>query len=274
MRNIFFILFALLGVQVGLAQSNLGSELSQIIISPDKTIHLISPEPISYVDISSEKIAGDLPLKNVLRLKLIKDLAKKQEYDGAVITLVGESFIAQYKLILSFSDSIQTRVDVLPEHTSPLDISGVSLTTNQLRALSLNLLSKKENKVKRKARAFGMDCRLHNVYTLGEYVFLDITYRNNTNLPFTIDEIRFKVDDKKINKSTNVQSVELIPEFSLFDRQSFKKNYRNVYVFKKFTYPGNKVLHVTLSESQLSGRTIDLAIPYRDILDADIIPLE
>ncbi|WP_442588995.1 DUF4138 domain-containing protein [Pedobacter sp. AW31-3R] len=44
------------------------------------------------------------------------------------------------------------------------------------------------------------------------------------------------------------------PEFVLFDQHNFRKNYHNVYVFKKFTFPGHKVLKIELSEKQLSGR--------------------
>jgi hypothetical protein len=54
----------------------------------------------------------------------------------------------------------------------------------------------------------------------------------------------------------------------------FQKQYRNIFVFKKFTYPGNKLLHIELSEKQLSGRIITLSVPYKDVLKADIIPLE
>jgi hypothetical protein len=81
------------------------------------------------------------------------------------------------------------------------------------------------------------------------------------------------MDDKKVTKATNVQSVELKPEFILFDTPVFQKTYRNIIVLKKLTFPGNKVLHLELNEKQLSGRVITLTISYQDILDADTIPL-
>jgi len=43
-------------------------------------------------------------------------------------------------------------------------------------------------------------------------------------------------------------------------------------VFKKMTFPGNKLLHIELSEKQLSGRVITLGISYQDILNADTLP--
>jgi len=47
------------------------------------------------------------------------------------------------------------------------------------------------------------------------------------------------------------------------------KNFRNIYVFKKFTYPNSKVMKIRLLEEQLSGRTIEMVVKYSDILNAD-----
>jgi hypothetical protein len=67
--------------------------------------------------------------------------------------------------------------------------------------------------------------------------------------------------------------MELKPEFILFNNPLFQKIYRNIIVLKKITFPGNKVLHIELSEKQISGRVITLNITYQDVLDADIIPI-
>ncbi|HEY4195168.1 MAG TPA: DUF4138 domain-containing protein, partial [Mucilaginibacter sp.] len=122
-----------------------------------------------------------------------------------------------------------------------------------------------------KVKAFGIKGQLNHVYTVGDYIFLDIGYRNKTNLKYDISDFRFKVDDKKVTKAANNQSVEVKPEFVLFNMPAFSKNYRNVFVFKKMSFPGNKVLHAELSEKQLSGRIVTLSISYQDILDADTL---
>ena len=110
------------------------------------------------------------------------------------------------------------------------------------------------------------------MYTAGDYLFLDISYRNKTRLKYDVDDFRFTVDDKKVTKASNVQSVELKPEFVLYSVPSFGKYYRNIFVFKKLTFPGNKVLLAELSEKQISGRVLTLKISYRDILCADTLP--
>ena len=77
-----------------------------------------------------------------------------------------------------------------------------------------------------------MKMRLNNIYVVGEYFFIDFSVENNTNLPFDIDELRVKLQDKKQQKSTNVQTIEL-------------------------------------SEKQISGRTISMNLDYEDVLAAD-----
>ena len=51
--------------------------------------------------------------------------------------------------------------------------------------------------------------------------------------------------------------------------KKFQKNYRNVLVLPKLTFPDEKVLRLEISENQISGRVIVLTIEYEDILNAD-----
>jgi len=242
--------------------------LPTVHLPENLTVHFISPEPIQYVDISSKQLIGDLPLKNVLRIKL-KD--STINFKDAIITIAGEKFIAQYHIVPGGNPLI-TEVNIMPADTRPLDIAGIGFSQNQLKAMSLNLVAKSPEKRVEKVKAFGIKGQLNHVYTLGDYIFLDISYRNKTRLKYDIEDFRFKVDDKKVTKASNVQSVELKPEFILLGTPAFEKYYRNVFVFKKMTFPGNKLLHIELSEKQLSGRIITLNISYKDILNADTLP--
>ncbi len=78
--------------------------------------------------------------------------------------------------------------------------------------------------------------RLNNIYVVGEYFFIDFSVDNKTNLPFDIDELRVKLQDKKQQKATNVQTIELKPALVLDRSVRFKKGYRNIIVLKKMTF--------------------------------------
>ena len=231
-------------------------------------VHFVSPEPIQYVDISAKNIIGDLPLKNVLRIRY-KDSTKAGD---AVVTIAGEKFIAQYH-IRPGGTNVPLQIDIEPSDTKPLDISGIGLSQNQLRQLALNLYMKKPGKPKEKTKAFGIYGTVNHLYTIDDYIFIDLGFRNKTDLKFDIEQFRFRIDDKKITKATNVQSVEVKPLMALLDNTAFNKYYRNVYVLPKLSFPGNKVLHIELSEKQVSGRIIHLDVSYQDVLNADAVPL-
>ena len=114
-----------------------------------------------------------------------------------------------------------------------------------------------------------MTMRLNNIYSVGEYFFLDFSIENRTNIRFDIDEIRVKLCDKKQSKATNVQMIELTPAMILDESKRFSKGYRNVIVLKKLTFPNDKILSIEISEKQISGRNITLNIDYEDVLYAD-----
>ena len=114
-----------------------------------------------------------------------------------------------------------------------------------------------------------MVMRLNNIYSVGDYFFIDYSIENKTNIRFDIDEIRVKLSDKKLSKATNAQMIELTPSLILEDKQSFRYGYRNVIVLKKMTFPNDKVLTIEMAEKQISGRNIQLSIDYEDVLSAD-----
>ncbi len=279
MRNLFLFLSAifLLAATPTMAQSggdHLLSDLKSIRISKGNTVHILSPEPIKYVDISSKRVVADLPIDNLLRLKIVSDSMNLDDSGTELgsITVVGENFMTQFRALKTGKD-IEAQSPVLyeinPLSTVPLEPSENSLSRSQMRSLSYTLLTQSGNRPKRKEEKFGIGIYLNGIRTIGDFIFLDLSFVNKTNLLFRPDQLRFFVEDKRIIKATNVQSVEIEPiwQFQPFDL--LKKKNRNIYVLKKVTFPGNKILRVSLTEKQLSGRAIDLKIKYQDILNAD-----
>lgn len=247
-------------------------DLPVVYLPPNVSVHFVSPEPIRVVDISVKDISGDLPVPNVLRIHVRDSTARFQD---AVVTITGEKFIAQYRVMPCPADrdgTVQTEIAVMPQDCRPLDNSEVGLSAPELKTNALRLLAIRAKKPIEQAKAFGLHGRLYHIYTLANYIFLDIGYENQTQLPYTIDQLRFSIGDKKVTKASTVQSVPVQPVFTLQDIPGFDKHYRNIFVFKKLTFPGNKVFQIELSEKQLSGRTLALKVRYSDLLQADVLP--
>lgn len=279
MKNVILFLSALflMAAIPTYAQSgtdHLLANLKPIKLSKGNTVHVISPEPIRYVDISSKKVVADIPIENLLRLKIAPDTLNvyPSENELGSITVVGDNFMTQFRAIKSPNDiEIQAPVlyEINPLSTIPLEPLDFNLSRTQMRSLSYGLLSMSDNHPLRKKEQFGIGICLNSIRTIGDFIFLDISFVNKTKLSFRPDQLRFFIEDKKITKATNIQSVEIQPiwQFQPFDL--LKKKYRNIYILKKVTFPGSKVLRINLTEKQISGRTVDLKIKYNDILNAD-----
>ncbi|WP_407490904.1 conjugative transposon protein TraN [Elizabethkingia anophelis] len=245
-------------------------ELPQLNISDGVSLHIISPEPIQFVDLSTDNLIGDLPAENIARVKTGKAGTVNKD-DLGIITVVGQSFMAQYKVNYKNSETHNTitQIQIQPEDMQPLEYPKIAFSNQELYNFSMDILKKKTKAPLREVNDFKLSIQLNNVYVISDYIFLDISFINDSNLSYNIDGLKFSIEDKKIYKATNNQSLELKPEYQLYHQSQFKKNFHNIYVFKKFTYPNSKVMVIRLIEEPISGRTVEMKIKYSDILKAD-----
>lgn len=65
------------------------------------------------------------------------------------------------------------------------------------------------------SKAHGMKAIVNNIYSIGDFFFIDYSLQNRTKIPYDIEELRVKLTDKKETKATNSQTIELTPVFSL-----------------------------------------------------------
>lgn len=243
--------------------------LHVIYIKKNITLHLRSPEVINNVDISSNKIIGDIPVENIAKIKLYNDSVYYEGEDLGVVTIIGDSYLAQYKIVYSTLNSSITDVAIEQEEMKPTQFPDVELTTFEMKGIALKIQQKKRKFKRVRSKGLGMKGHMNNIYSYGDFIFLDITFENISNIRYDIDLIRFMIDDKKIYKATTSQSIEIKPVFVLYNNTWFEKSYRNIYVFKKFTFPNNKVLKCTILEKQISGRMLELSVDYNELLNAD-----
>ena len=262
------------------------SSLPEIEITEGINLHIISPEPIQYVDLSTQQLTGDLPTNNIARIKITDNSDSDQRSkikipsgfsNGThigVITVVGQSFIAQYRAIYRNHDNMNiiTNIHVQAEDMQPIEFNKMIFSNLELRKFAMDIIRKKlENKTIREEKNLKLSFQLNNVYVLSDYIFLDITIKNESNLSYEIEDLKFSIEDKKIHKATSNQSIDMTPLFQLNPQKHFRKNFRNIYVFKKFTYPNSKVMMIRLIEEQLPGRTIEMKVNYSEILKADTL---
>ncbi len=271
MKNV--IITAVLAVAAVCATEASAKEL--ILVNNEVTTHIVMPENIRMVDLSTTKIIGNQCADNIVRIKpyIESDSVPSSYRDGELmgtLTLIGERHLAQYDVVYTSAPSKAASIHRvsyarLQSYINP----EVSMPQSEMAryAWAVYGSGRKYNQVVSKAN--GMKAIVNNIYSVGDYFFIDYSLHNRTKIPYDIAEMRVKLTDKKEVKATNSQTIELTPVYSLNLARKFKKNYRNVLVLDKLTFPDEKVLRIEISENQISGRVITLTVEYDDILNAD-----
>lgn len=267
LRKLFILLFVGHVFANSMAQNTI-TDMELLTVNENVTTVITASEPIRFVDISTDRVVGDQPIENTLRLK-----PKEQAEDGellGIVSIITERYRTQYGLV--YTKCLQEAVsdkEITLEERHPYHNPAVSMSTEDMYAYAHQVWMSPAKFRDVSYSRHRMDIRLNNVYSIGDYFFIDYSVSNGTNIPFDIDEIRIKLQDKKIARATNTQSIEIKPVLFLERSTSFKKDYRNVIVVRKMTFPNDKVLTIEMSEAQISGRTLRLDIDYEDVLSAD-----
>lgn len=268
MRNRFLIAMA---CALGIAGA--ASAKQTIYVNNEVTTHIVMPENIKMVDLSTTKILGNQCADNIVRIKPYTDEETGSYLENQLlgtITLIGERHMSQYEILYTNSPTRAASIhhvsyDNMESYINP----DISMPQSEMAryAWAIYGSSRKYNQIV--SSEHGMKAIVNNIYAIGDYFFIDYSLQNRTKIPYDIDEVRIKLTDKKEVKATNAQTIELTPSYSLNLAKKFKKDYRNVLVIPKLTFPDEKVLRIEISENQISGRVIYMTIEYEDILNAD-----
>ena len=246
------------------------NEMEQLTINEQVTTVITASEPIRFVDISTDKVVGDQPINNTIRVKP-KGEAKYEDGEIlAIVTIVTERYRTQYALLYTtrMEEAVTDKEIQLIERNA-YNNPAVSMSTADMTKFARQIWNSPAKIRNIGTKKHHMVMRLNNIYSAGDYFFIDFSIDNKTNIRFDIDQIRMKLSDKKMSKATNAQSIEINPVMMLEQAKSFKYGYRNVLVIKKMTFPNDKVLTIEMAEKQISGRNIMLNIDYEDVLSAD-----
>jgi len=257
------------------AVASQASAKEKIYVNSDVTTHIVMPENIKMVDLSTAKIIGNQCADNIVRVKpfMESDSLPSGYREGGLmgtLTLIGERHLAQYEVVYTSVPSRAASIHRVPYSGMDSYINPeVSMPQSEMARYAWAVYGSGRRYNQVVSKAHGMKAIVNNIYSVDDYFFIDYSLQNRTKIPYNIAEVRVKLTDKKEVKATNSQTVELTPAYSLNLARKFKKNYRNVLVLDKLTFPDEKVLRIEISENQISGRVITLTIEYDDILNAD-----
>ena len=167
-----------------------------LFVNEEVTTHVIMPEPIKLVDISTQKIAGNQCADNIVRIKPVEKMFE-HELIGT-ITVIGERNMVQYDVVYTrlpnYAYSVYKVSNAeLDRYTNP----GVSMTEGEMARFAYNIFNSPRQFYGIKQSKYGMTIRVNNIYTLNDYFFIDYSLYNKSNIKYDIDEVRIKLTDKE-----------------------------------------------------------------------------
>jgi conjugative transposon TraN protein len=249
----------------------------------DKTVHIIFPASIKYVDLgSSNIIAGKAgSSENVLRVKAaIRQF--ETETNMAVITEEGSyyTFNIKYanepeKLNIEMKDFMHDGVATnRPNNSMEIYLKELGSESPRIVYLVNQSVYKNNKRIVKHigSKRFGIQYLLKGIYNHNGLLYLHTQIKNSSNVPFDIDFIRFKIVDKKVMKQTSVQETVIYPlrAYNFISQVSGNKTERTVFTIDKITIPNDKRLVIELFEKS-GGRNQSFFIENEDLLRAEQI---
>ena len=248
-----------------------------------KTVHIIFPAAIRYVDLGSADLLAAKAdgAENVLRVKAaLRDFSK--ESNLAVITEDGSyyTFNVKYadepvKLSVEMTDFIHDGEAVnRPNNAMEIYMRELGSESPLLVKLIMKSIYQEDKRMIKHAgcKRFGIQYQLKGIYTYDGMLYFHMQIKNSSNVPFDVDFIRWKIVDKKVLKRTAIQEtvIEPLRAYHFVTQIAGKSGERTVFAMSKFTIPDDKRLVVELFEKN-GGRHQDFIIDNSQIIRAQTI---
>ena len=196
--NFFTMLGMVLLSCTAMAQTKSIDVMETVKVNREVSTHFVTGDPIKYVDISMNEVAGDLPLKNILRIKPVEEKIKVKNNRGGwgeedrtfidgqsmgIVTIVTERSVSQYQLVYTEipQDACSQYVIPLSEKNSYLN-PEVSMSETEMVKFCWTVWNSKANYHDVRTKKDKMIFKLNNIYTIDDYFFIDIELVNQTKI--------------------------------------------------------------------------------------------
>ncbi|KAA6322597.1 hypothetical protein EZS27_027876 [termite gut metagenome] len=249
----------------------------------NKTVHIIFPSAIRYVDLGSADLLAAKAdgTENVLRVKAaLRDFSR--ESNLAVITEDGSyyTFNVKYadepvKLSVEMTDFLHDgEATNRPNNALQVYMQELGQESPLLvRLIMQSIYKNNDREIKHiGCKRFGIQHTLKGIYTYNGLLYFHLQLKNSSNVPFNVDFITFKIVDKKIAKRTAIQEQVIWPlrAYNNLTVVNGKTTTRTIFTLPKFTIPDDKMLVVELNE-QSGGRHQSFTVDNTDLVRAKVI---
>lgn len=250
-----------------------------------KTVHILFPAPVTYIDIGSMSIiAGKADgAENVVRVKAaVRDFA--EETNLTVITEDG----GFYTFDARYAENPATSTIEIAAAESPVAqpaSASEPARADEGRVLLREVGRERPATVKRvlsdiyrqnradvkgiHTRKYGVEVEVRGIYVHNDVIYLHVQIANNSNISFEVDYRRFVVADRKAAKRT-AQQQRIIEPLRVCNDPSIVRGHqrqRIVFALPKLTLEEDKILLLEIAEKD-GARHQCLEISSKELLAA------
>ena len=258
-----------------------------------KTVHILFPSPVTYIDIGSmDIIAGKADgAENVVRVKAaVRNFIA--ETNLTVITEDGGFFTfdvhyAENPAVSTVNLTVQEpQTKGVKEPTAAGDPLSPAPVTKS-RVLLREVGREKPATVKRmlsdiyrqnrtdvkgiRTKKYGIEVEVLGIYVFNDVIYMHTCISNDTNISFEVDARRFIVADRKLTKRTAQQQTPLEILRVCNDPAVVRghQRQRTVFALPKLTISDDKVLLLEIIEKN-GARHQTVEIPAEELLEAKL----
>ena len=259
-----------------------------------KTVHILFPSPVTYIDIGSmDIIAGKADgAENVVRVKAaVRNFTA--ETNLTVITEDGGFFTfdvhyAENPAVSTLNLTVQEPQPGGVKKLSTTDTPQQPAPASEGRVLLREVGREKPATVKRmlsdiyrqnrmdvkgiRTKKYGIGVEVQGIYVFNDVIYIHTCISNDTNISFEVDARRFIVADRKLTKRTAQQQTPLEILRVCNDPAVVRGHQcqRTVFALPKLTIPDDKVLLLEIIEKN-GARHQTVEIGSKELLGAGLL---
>ena len=259
-----------------------------------KTVHILFPSPVTYIDIGSmDIIAGKADgAENVVRVKAaVRNFAA--ETNLTVITEDGGFFTfdvhyAENPAVSTLNLTVREPQTESEQGSAATGDLQQRVPASEGRVLLREVGREKPATVKRmlsdiyrqnrtdvkgiRTKKYGIGVEVLGIYVFNDVIYIHTCISNDTNISFEVDARRFIVADRKLAKRTAQQqtSLEILRVCNDPAVVRGHQRQRTVFALPKLTIPDDKVLLLEIVEKN-GARHQTVEIPTGELLDAKLL---
>ncbi len=233
-------------------------------------LHLLFNSPVKYVDYGNDAIEA-IPVENVQNIVRVSTFDRFNFVTNVSVITADKHF---YTFSLNYNDEEKNYSFLVgePQDKKEAILAQEDLTDDSKETI-INLIQDKGRSftnlgVKKSSILFS----IYNIFVRDNKLIFRFNLKNNSNIKYDIDYMKFYIIDKKITKQSASQEIEYTPLFLDNFKSTIEGKGNNTYsvCFEKFTITDNKYFVIEINEKN-GGRHIYYKIRNREIEQANHI---